>query len=97
VFSDAVKAAVTGADSPVRHVVVDMEAITDADVTSAESFEGLREWLGEQRVALSFSRIRPETRVRIESLGILHDDPVFETNRAALAALTAPDPHSEAS
>jgi high affinity sulfate transporter 1 len=95
VFSDAVKQAVAGADSPVHHVVVDMEAITDADVTSAESFTELRQWLTRNDVELSFSRVRPETRARFEVLGILNHETVFETNRAALAALTASDPESE--
>ena len=91
VFVEAVKNAVTApGDGAVQHLVIDMEAITDADVTSAESFEGLKEWLGAARVELSFSRLRPSARARLERLGILAEEKVFPTNRDAVAALTAP-------
>ncbi len=91
VFVEAVKNAVTApGDGAVQHLVIDMEAITDADVTSAESFEGLKVWLGAARVELSFSRLRPSARARLERLGILAEEKVFPTNRDAVAALTAP-------
>lgn len=98
VFAQAVKKAVTDAgDGVVRHVVIDMEAITDADVTSAGAFEGLREWLDTHHVTLSFSRLRPVARARLEHLDILDGQPVYATNRDAVAALaddasTAADP-----
>ncbi|UOQ87629.1 SulP family inorganic anion transporter [Agromyces endophyticus] len=92
VFSDAVKRAVTSAvaagNGPVRHVVVDMEAVTDIDVTGAESFEALLAWLEREHVDLSFSRMRPGARARLVELGLLGDRETYETNRAALAALT---------
>ncbi|GAA1799775.1 SulP family inorganic anion transporter [Agromyces neolithicus] len=91
VFSDAVKRAVRGADAagrgPVRHVVIDMEAVTDVDVTGAESFEVLLTWLALHDVDLGFSRVRPEARTRLSDLGLLGDRPVYETNRAAIADL----------
>lgn len=89
VFATAVKRAVTEADEPVRHVVLDLEAVTDIDVTGAEAFEGLQTWLDEQGVDLSFSRARPETRSRLEALGLLDGQRFFATNRAAVAALAA--------
>ena len=89
VFASAVKRAVTSAGEPVRHVVIDMEAVTDIDVTGAEAFESLEGWLREQHVELSFSRVRPETRQRLESLGLLDGQQFFATNRAAVAALKA--------
>jgi high affinity sulfate transporter 1 len=91
VFSDAVKRAVERAEAagngPVRHLVVDMEAVTDVDVTGAESFEALLDWLHGKHIDLSFSRVRPDARARLEKLGLLGDRPSYETNRAALAAL----------
>jgi len=90
VFAQAVKRAVSlPGEGAVRDVVIDMEAITDADVTAAEAFEGLREWLLAQHVGLSFSRLRPEAAARLRHLGILTDERVFATNRAAVEALTA--------
>lgn len=91
VFSDAVKRAVERAraagNGPVRHVVIDMEAVTDVDVTGAESFEALLAWLERERIDLGFSRVRPDARARLAQLGLLGDRPTYETNRAALAAL----------
>ena len=90
VFSAAVKRAVTGADEPVTHVVIDMEAVTDIDVTGAEAFASLEEWLDQQGVSLAFSRVRIPTRARLEELGLLSGQTFFATNRAAVAALEAP-------
>ena len=91
VFATAVKAAVTGPGAGVvRHVVIDMEAVTDADVTAAESFAGLREWLEAQGVGLAFSRVRTPLSARLAGLGILGDEPVYPTNRAAVEALRSP-------
>ncbi|MCT9819224.1 SulP family inorganic anion transporter [Microbacterium sp. W1N] len=92
VFSQAAKDAVTHAGpGAVRHLVIDMEAVTDVDVTGAEAFEALQSWLDEQHVSLGFSRVRPDTAVRLRRLGLLDAQPVYATNRAALTAL-ATDP-----
>nr|WP_301549522.1 SulP family inorganic anion transporter [Microbacterium invictum] len=88
VFSQAVKAAVTSpGEGVVRHLVVDMEAVTDADVTAAEAFDSLKEWLADHHVSLAFSRLRPQSRERLQALGILADETIYPTNRAAVAAL----------
>lgn len=90
VFGDSVKRAVLApGDGAVTHIVIDMEAITDADVTAAEAFDGLRHWLAEHGVSLAFSRLRPTARARLEKLGILSGDPVFATNRDAVQALSS--------
>lgn len=89
VFADAVKKAVTAIeDGSVRHVVVDMEAVTDVDVTGAEAFESLRSWLTAHNVKLSFSRVRPDAADRLNYLNLLGDAQIFDTNRTAVAALT---------
>lgn len=90
VFTQAVKRSVeTPGDDTVHSVVLDMEAVTDADVTAAEAFEGLKSWLVDHQVALAFSRLRPDARARLTELGILEDEAVFPTNRGAVEALTA--------
>jgi sulfate permease, SulP family len=93
VFAEAVKTAVHGGGGPgeVHHVVIDMEAVTDVDVTASESFAALREWLDDQGVELSFSRVRLQARPRLQRFGVLGDEAVYPTNRAAVAAL-APAP-----
>lgn len=94
VFGQAVKNAVTSAGGPeaVHHVVIDMEAVTDVDVTGGESFAGLRDWLAGQGVELTFSRVRTEARPRLDRFDIVREsDTVFATNRAAVDGLS---PHS---
>lgn len=92
VFTRAAQGAVERAGSGlVRHLVVDMEAITDVDVTGAEAFHGLRAWLDDAGVGLAFSRVRAGARARLIRFGIItDDDPTFDTNRAAVAALSPP-------
>lgn len=88
-FAEAVKRAVTSpGPGAVRHAVIDMEGVTDADVTAAEVFASLQEWLADHSVTLSFSRLRPPARERLEQLGILRSETVYETNRAAVQALS---------
>ena len=92
VFTAAVKQAITSAGGPdtVQHLVIDLEAVNDVDVTGAEAFEGLRDWLDDRSISLAFTRVRSRARARLERFGIIRDDTVYGTNRAAVAALTAP-------
>ncbi|WP_461170800.1 SulP family inorganic anion transporter [Arthrobacter sp. Z1-15] len=85
VFVQAVERAVNGSAS--NHVVLDMEAVTDVDVTGAEAWESLQSFLLARGTDLSLSRLRPEIRDRLEHLRLLDGVRVFDTNREALAAL----------
>ena len=90
VFDDAVKKAVKAVpEGTVQHVVIDMEAVTDVDVTGAESFTALVAWLDARSIELGFSRVRPDARERLTNLGLLGDRRTFDTNRAAIAALSS--------
>ena len=89
VFAQSVKRAIEAAPrDSVRHLVVDLEAVTDVDVTAAESFAALRDWLRSKDVTISFSRMRADVVPRLTRLGILTDGRLFRTNRAAVAALS---------
>jgi len=90
VFTSAVKKAVNAASDPVHHVVIDLEAVTDVDVTGAEAFEALEDWLDRKGVSLAFSRARPRTNERLQKLGLLSDQAFYDTNRAAVLALAEP-------
>ena len=94
VFVQAVREAVAeaGGAKTVRHLVIDLEGVTDVDVTGAEAFAGLRAWLREADISLSFSRLRRAARPRLNRFGVVRTgDPVYATNRAAMTAL-APTP-----
>lgn len=86
-FGQAVKRAVRDAGEPVRYVVIDMESVTDVDVTAAASFESLRSWLTDNGVRVAFSRLRSGTRERMDQLELLDDNRIFSGNREALDAL----------
>jgi MFS superfamily sulfate permease-like transporter len=89
VFSEAVKRAVT-TNPDVRHVVLDLEAVTDIDVTGAEFLTALVRWLEDRSIVLSYSRPRPEIVRRLNKFDIVTADRLYPTNRAALRALTRP-------
>lgn len=90
VFARAVRAAAEApGEGAVRHVVIDMEAVTDVDVTGAEAFEGVADWLDDRGISLSFSRLRPATRSRLDRLGLGDGRLVFATNRAAVQDLAS--------
>ncbi len=91
IFSQAVQRAVAAAPAGAVHsLVVDMEAVTDVDVTGAEAFTTLKKWLVERDISLSFSRVRSEARERLMTFGLLEDETVYPTNRAAIEALVPP-------
>ncbi|MCS5721764.1 SulP family inorganic anion transporter [Herbiconiux sp. CPCC 203406] len=88
VFSDTVKRAIGAVPAgSVRHLVLDLEAVTDVDVTAAETLESLLRWLHDEGVGLAFSRARPGLVDRMRVLGVLTDETVYPSNRAALEAL----------
>lgn len=86
----AVRAAGDGTPQ-VQHLVLDLEAVTDVDVTGAENLESLIAWLRDQNVTLGYSRARPEIIARLDHLGLTGDATFYPTNRAALHDLADPD------
>lgn len=96
VFSSAAKRAIESAGTGhVQHLVVDMEAVTDVDVTGAEAFASFKRWLADHSVSLSFSRVRPTTLRRLTHLEVLTTETVYPTNRAAIAELGTVLPQAE--
>ena len=47
-------------------------------------------------IALEFCRVRADARARLDHLGLLGDHRVFDTNRAAIAALSSTPQHGDA-
>jgi high affinity sulfate transporter 1 len=87
VLDSNVREAVAAAADPVRHVVLDLEAVTGIDVTAAESLHRLREHLAEHGVSVGYSRVRPATLERLRHFDLVGHSPVYLTNRDALTAL----------
>lgn len=90
VVADAVKHAIheAGGDT-VRHVILDLEAVTDIDITAAEALRSLKEWLTEHQIQLAFSRARPTLLERARALKVLDAEQTYPSNRAALDAVVA--------
>lgn len=84
-FEKAVERAVR--DTGATHVVLDMEAVTDVDVTGAESWETVQAFLTAHGADLALSRVRPGIRERLQHLELLDGVRFFDTNREAIMAL----------
>lgn len=73
---------------PLGHFVLDMEGVTDIDVTGAEGFGECRTWLASRGVQLHFSRVRPRVAALLSHYGLDEGTTAFGTNRAAIDALS---------
>lgn len=58
------------------------------DVTGADAWTGVQSYLAANDADLSLTRVRPGSRERLERLGLLDGVRFFDTNRAAIAALS---------
>jgi MFS superfamily sulfate permease-like transporter len=89
-FASAIRTAVESPNGRIHDLVLDLEAVSDIDVTAAEGFESTRSWLDENHVTLSFTRLREDLRLRLAHFGLLDGITVYETNRDAVSALSKP-------
>lgn len=87
-FVDGVQAAVAADPDEVKHVVINLDSLSDVDATAADSFAALRAWLTERGIGLAFSRPRDSIVGRLRELDLLRDEPVFPTNLDALETLS---------
>lgn len=88
-FSDSVHAAVNaGADKGLAHLVIDCEAISEVDVTAAKAIDESAAWVRGRGITFDYSRVRAELRKTLEEFDLIGDARIFDTNRAAEAALT---------
>jgi high affinity sulfate transporter 1 len=86
-LSAEMRRAVDRAPNPVRAFVLDMEGVTDVDVTGAEVLAKELQWLQGQGITFAYARVRPQLTANLERMHLLQGHQVFETNRAAVAAL----------
>ncbi|WP_231556242.1 SulP family inorganic anion transporter [Cryobacterium sp. MLB-32] len=89
VFDETIRKAITAVSPAATRInlVIDLEAVTDIDVTGAEGFGAVLAWLAQHDITVHFSRLRPDLRRVIEHYGLLADVRVFASNREAVAAL----------
>ena len=92
-LSDAIRDAVRNAPHPVSAFVLDMEGVTDVDVTGAEALAKELQWLQAKGITFAYTRVRPQLAANLQRMHLLQGHRVFDTNRAAVGALRpAPGP-----
>lgn len=86
-LADRIVAGVDEAPAPPAAIVLDLEAVSDIDVTGAEALTRAKRQLDERRVRLAYTRVRPELRARFAHFGLLEGASEYATNRDAVAEL----------
>jgi MFS superfamily sulfate permease-like transporter len=69
------------------YLVLDMEAVTDIDVTGAQGLRASLERLRDDGLGIAYTRLRPDLRARLDSFGLMSEAVEFPTNRAAVTEL----------
>lgn len=84
-LTDAVRHAVD--EGRARGVILDLEAVSDIDVTGGEALSEVLAWLTRRGVAVTYSRVRPDLISTLENAALVQSIPLHPTNREAVAAL----------
>jgi SulP family sulfate permease len=88
-FSSRVNELVAASPDPVRWVVVDLQAVTDIDVTAAEALQRLDSDLEQRGIEIKFARANRPLRERLTRIGLgehLQKQNLFPSVHAAVAA-----------
>jgi pimeloyl-ACP methyl ester carboxylesterase len=88
-FVERIRTLIAGSTEPVRWVLVDMQAVTDIDVTAAEAVSRLRQELAERGIALKIARANRPLRERLARIGLgeqLGERNLFPSVHAGAAA-----------
>jgi len=88
-FVERIRNLIAASSEPVRWVLVDMQAVTDIDVTAAEALSRLREELEQRGIALKIARANRPLRERLARIGLgehLGESNLFPSVHAGVAA-----------
>jgi sulfate permease, SulP family len=88
-FMERIRGLVAASPVPVRWVLVDMQAVTNIDVTAAEAVSRLKEELAKRGIALKIARANRPLRERLQRIGLgehLAGENLFPSVHAAVAA-----------
>jgi SulP family sulfate permease len=88
-FVRRIRTLVADSPQPVKWVLVDVQAVTEVDVTGAEAVERLAEDLAAQGIALKFARANRPLREALDRIGLgekLRDERLFPSVHAAIEA-----------
>lgn len=87
VLADRV-ADITGAGTGLRYLVLDLEAVSDIDVTGADAVRGILRRLEAAGIGAAYTRVRPALREKFRHLDLLEGTEEFSTNREAVSTLS---------
>ena len=93
-FRDHIRELVTGAESPVRTVIVDASAVTHVDTTALDMIGELQRELAGHSVELVFARLKGpvhDVLARAEAAGAIEPFRLFPTLRSAVADFLGQD------
>lgn len=88
-FAARVKAAISGASLPVRHLVIDGGVIDSIDYTAVETLKQLHRYLGSEGITLSFAHVSPHLHAQFRDFGIISlvsEAHIYPTLKAAILA-----------
>jgi SulP family sulfate permease len=88
-FARRIRSLVAESPRPVKWVLVDVQAVTEIDVSGAEEVQRLAEDLAAQGVALKFARANRPLRAAVERIGLgdhLRRESLFPSVHAAVEA-----------
>ena len=88
-FEEEVEELVTRATTPVKWLVLDVEAMVDIDTSGAEVLHQVLSEMADRRVTVALSRANPELIDWLKRYNLLEsigDEHIYPTNRHALAA-----------
>jgi SulP family sulfate permease len=88
-FARRIRSLVAESPQPVKWVLVDVQAVTEIDVSGAEEVQRLAEELAAQGVALKFARANRPLRAAVERIGLgdhLRRESLFPSVHAAVEA-----------
>jgi high affinity sulfate transporter 1 len=88
-FEEEVEKLVTQATTPVKWLVLDVEAMVDIDTSGAEVLHQVLSWLAERGVTVAISRTNEPTAALLaqyQLLDLIGEKRLYPTNRHAIAA-----------
>ena len=88
-FVHRIRSLVDGSPQPIKWVLVDVQAVSEIDVTGAEAVERLAEELAARGIALKFARANRPLREKLERIGLgahIRGEQLFHSVHAGIAA-----------
>lgn len=91
-LADRISGLLDGPGQRPRFVVLDLEAVSDIDVTGADALRESIRKLADEGIGFAYTRMRPGLRDRFAGLELVEGTREFATNREAVAALVPSEP-----